>query len=271
LVALLVALGGLLVFLGAAPASHARRHGRSVRARPAGRIQLFAEEPELRTALSSLPAEAARAAGDLRVLTWHLKTGSWDPLDNPPLQDPDCGYLILEGLLLARVQVGSRCSAELLGAGDFFRPDDADTHGYARVQSERTFRVLESMRIVGLDSELLARISSLPGIAAHLQRRLTQRVRSLNVRLAIVQVPQLATRLHLLLWHLADRWGRASPDEALVPFRLSHSVLADCVSAHRTSVLAAMHELEESGAIERNENGHWLMHAEPPAPFQLES
>jgi CRP/FNR family transcriptional regulator, cyclic AMP receptor protein len=268
LLSLVVALGGLPLSLAAPSASHARGHGRSVRARPAGRIQLFAEDPELGSVLSRLPQATARAAGDLRVNSWRLKRGSWNPVENPSLGDSDCVYLVLEGLLLSRVQLGSRCSAEPLGAGDLFRTDEADTHGYATVPSKRSFRVLEPARIVGLDSGLLARIDSLPGIAGHLQRRLIQRARSLNVRLAIVQVPQLATRLHLLLWHLADRWGRRCSDGAVIPFRLSHGVLAECVSAQRTSVLAAIHELQETGAIERNEDGHWLLHAEPPGEFR---
>ena len=199
--------------------------------------------------------------------SWRLTPGTWNPVDNPQLEDPQCTYLILGGFLLSQVRLGSRSSAELLGAGDLFTAEDADTHGYATVPSERTFRVIEPTRIVGLERRLLAHITSLPGMASHLQARLTQRVRSLNVRLAIVQVPQLATRLHLLLWHLADRWGRRCPEGALIPFRLSHGVLAECVSAQRTSVLAALHELEGSGVIERNEDGHWLLHAEPPDEF----
>ena len=240
---------------------------KGVRAVPAGPIRLFDEDPELRTALSELPAAAARGANELLVRSWGLSRGSWDPADNPPLQESDCGYLILDGLLLCRVRVGPRCSAELLGAGDVFRTDDADTHGYATVASEASFRVLSPTSIVVLERDLMARIENLPGIATRFERRLTERVRSLNVRLAIIQVPRLATRLHLLLWHLADRWGRRRPDGALIPFRLSHQVLAEYCSAQRTSVLAAIHELERSGALERNEEGFWLLHAKPPSEF----
>ena len=240
---------------------------KGVRAVPAGPIRLFDEDPELRTALSELPAAAARAANELLVRSWSLSRGSWDPAGNLQLRESDRGYLILDGLLLCRVRVGPRCSAELVGAGDVFHTDDADTHGYATVASEASFRVLSPMCLVVLERDLMARIESLSGKASQLEHRLTERVRSLNVRLAVVQEPRLAIRLHLLLWHLADRWGRRRPDGVLIPFRLSHQVLAEYCSAQRTSVLAAIHELEKSGAVERNDEGFWLLHAMPPSEF----
>jgi CRP-like cAMP-binding protein len=196
-----------------------------------------------------------------------LKTGAWDPEANPPLEEPDSSYFVLDGLLLSRVSVGSRCSGELLAAGDIFRTDHPDTHGYATVASDRSFRVLAPAHIAVLAGGRISELHTLPGFASWFQQRLTEQARSLNLRLAINQVPQLATRLQLLLWHLADRLGRRCPNGALIPFFLSHEVLAECVSAQRTSVLAAMHELEQSGAVERNEEGLYLLHAEPPSEF----
>jgi len=246
---------------------HRGRRPAWVRAVPAGPARLFEEDLELRIVLSELPPAAARAASQLLVVSWRLSRGRWDPAGTPPVRDSDCGYLILDGILLSRVLVGPRCSAELLGAGDFFCTDNADTHGYATVASETRFRVLSPTRIVVLERDLMAKIEGLPGIASHFERRLTERAHSLSIRLAIVQVPQLTRRLHLLLWHLADRWGRRRPDGVLIPLPLSHEVLAECCSARRTSVLAAIHELEETGAVERNGDGHWLLHAEPPTQF----
>jgi CRP/FNR family cyclic AMP-dependent transcriptional regulator len=248
------------------PVDHRRRPA-WVHAVPAGPVRIFDEDLELRIALSELPPAAARVASQLLVSSSRLNRGRWDPAGNPPVRESDCGYLILDGVLLSRVLVGPRCSAELLGPGDIFRTDDADTHGYATVASETRFRVLSPARIVVLERDLMAKIESLPGIASHFERRLTERARSLNVRLAIVQVPQLARRLHLLLWHLADRWGRRCPSGVVIPFRLSHEVLAECCSAQRTSVLAAIHELNEAGAVERNDEGFWLLHAGPPSQF----
>jgi len=236
-----------------------------IRALPAGRVRIHEEDAELRAAYAQLPPAAAHAARDLLASAWWLKRGRWDPRHNPPLDDSDCGYLLLDGLLLAVVEVESRRSAELLGAGDVFRADDPDTHGYAALASIRSFRVLAPARLVLLESALMARIIDvLPGVASSLQRRLAERARSLNIRLAIIQVPQLSQRLQLLMWHLADRFGRICGDGALIPFRLSHGILAECASAQRTSVLAAIHELEQRGALERTEEGHWLLHGEPP-------
>ena len=46
----------------------------------------------------------------------------------------------------------------------------------------------------------------------------------------------------MLLWHLAERWGRVGRDGVILSKRLTHSVLADLASRARTaSVEAKIH------------------------------
>jgi len=54
--------------------------------------------------------------------------------------------------------------------------------------------------------------------------------------MAIVHDARVGVRLHMLFWHLTDRWGRVRRDGVGVPLRLTHSVLADVVAARRPTV-----------------------------------
>ncbi len=68
----------------------------------------------------------------------------------------------------------------------------------------------------------------------------------------------------LILWHLAERWGRVHPDGIVVPLPLFHQRLADLVGAHRPAVTTALGGLTDAGSLTRRENGNWVLHGEPP-------
>jgi CRP-like cAMP-binding protein len=240
---------------------------REVRTLPLGQVPLFEEDTGLRCLLTNLAPADVRTATQIRAPAWELCRGPWDPQLYPPLYESGADLLLLDGVVLSRVKVGPRCSAEVLGSGDLFRVEGLDTHGYATVPSERRFRVLLPARLALLEPELVARVAAVPGAASELQHRWAERVRSLALRLAIAQVPNLTTRVHLVLWNLADRWGRRCSDGAVIPFRLTQQVIAECASAQRPSVSVALRELHESGVIERNGEGHWVLHTAPPREF----
>jgi hypothetical protein len=67
----------------------------------------------------------------------------------------------------------------------------------------------------------------------------------------------------MLLWHLAERWGRVGNDGVIIPVRLTHSVLASLVAARRPTVSAALGDLEQHGLVRRIEQGLLLV-GEPP-------
>ena len=53
-------------------------------------------------------------------------------------------------------------------------------------------------------------------------------------------------------------------DGVVVPLPLSHQRLADLVGAQRQSVTTAMGGLTRAGAVSRRDDGHWVLHGEPP-------
>jgi CRP-like cAMP-binding protein len=97
-----------------------------------------------------------------------------------------------------------------------------------------------------------------------------RRSRNFAVILAIVQHPKVESRLHMLLWHLADRWGTVRPEGVLVPLRLTQTVLAELVAARRPTVSAALGVLERDGQLTRTPAG-WILHGAPPGERALDA
>ena len=62
-------------------------------------------------------------------------------------------------------------------------------------------------------------------------------------------------RLLLLLWHLAERWGRVTPDGVRIPLRLRHHMLADLLAVRRPSATAALQPLMSEGLVRCDEDG----------------
>jgi hypothetical protein len=174
----------------------------------------------------------------------------------------DLGLLILDGLVTRTVTVARRDSVELLAAGDLLRPwvrlgPDASVTPTVR------WEVLEPTQVAVLNGDLAARAAPWPELTAALLERTIMRSRLLAFALAISHVRRVDERLLLLLWHLADRWGRVTVEGVVVPLRLTHRALADLVGAQRPSVSTALGALRASGAVERRDDGSWLLHGDP--------
>jgi DNA-binding IclR family transcriptional regulator len=75
--------------------------------------------------------------------------------------------------------------------------------------------------------------------------------------------------LLVLLWHLADRFGKVTPEGTHVPLPLSHSDLAELVGAARPSVSVALKQLAEDGLVWRHSSdGSWMLSREPPGELR---
>jgi CRP-like cAMP-binding protein len=90
-----------------------------------------------------------------------------------------------------------------------------------------------------------------------------QRARHLAVNMAIVSQPRVDVRLHMLLWHLAGRWGRVRSDATVLRLRLTHSLLAQLVAARRPTVSTAVSDLARRGLV-TTQGDEWLLTGEPP-------
>jgi CRP/FNR family cyclic AMP-dependent transcriptional regulator len=221
--------------------------------------QLLVEDPDLAEAV---PGELrARATEECIAPVERLPRGRWTG-EQPDLPRDGIGLLVLEGLLIRRVGVDGRFGAELLGAGDLLRPwqgEDAEP----TLPHTTGWRVLEPCRIAMLDNRVAARLSRYPPLSARLVGRALERSRNLAVQMAIVHQPRVHVRLHMLLWHLADRWGRVGLDGISIDLPVTHTVLADLVAARRPTVTVALGELEKFGLVRRADTRVLLL-GEPP-------
>jgi hypothetical protein len=228
---------------------------------PGDVISLLDADPDFADGLDDATVERARAAARTRVQ--RLSPGAWDARAAMEPERHHRGFLIVDGLLARQVDVLGRRCCELLSHGDVMRPWQWDPEG-SHVQAEVGWEVLEPTRLAVLDHALIQRLAPFPQLGAELFARGIRRAHALAVALAISHHQRVDERLHLTLWHLAERWGRVTPDGIVLPLPLSHQRLADLVGAHRPSVTTAMGDLVREGAVSRRDDGDWVLHGSPP-------
>jgi hypothetical protein len=71
-----------------------------------------------------------------------------------------------------------------------------------------------------------------------------------------------------LFWHLADRWGRVTPDGVLVELDLTHSLLSRLTCLRRPTVSVTLKELRETGQLISLSRSAWLLHGARPSERQ---
>jgi CRP/FNR family transcriptional regulator, cyclic AMP receptor protein len=224
-----------------------------------GRVSLVEEDPDLLKGFDQSTAEAIRRAADVRVM--ELESGPWRGGKHPPT--PTYGLFVLDGVVSRGVVIHGRRSAELLGPGDILRPaasDDVDSS----IEFDVAWEMLEPTRLALLDRDFAAAVAPWPEFTAAVMDRIMRRAHALAFHLAVSHLKLVETRLLVILWYYADRWGRVTPGGVLLPVRMTHSLLARVVGARRPSVSTALGRLQERGFLERTENGQWLLLGPPP-------
>jgi CRP-like cAMP-binding protein len=222
-------------------------------------ISILDADPELGAGLTGEARELARRHAVATV--YAFPTG---PLDMAvPNGDgaPAVGLLILDGLITRDVELAKRSTTELLGQGDIVRPWD-DEQSLDPLPGHVAWSVLEPARVAVLDRRFAAVAGRWPTMLDTLVGRTVRRSRSLSVQRAIAQVPRVDARVLVLLWLLADRWGRVSPQGVRVPLSLTHETIGKLVGARRPSVTTALGVLSRRGLVERTDQG-WLLHGDP--------
>jgi CRP/FNR family cyclic AMP-dependent transcriptional regulator len=222
-------------------------------------IPLIEHDPELFAGLDSAGQHDAREA---IVPAWQIDEGVW----TPPAIDPNraaFGLLLLKGFLARETTLADASSIELLGPGDVFRPW-VDPAGAAS-DVEVAWEALETTVVAALDGRFGSVALRHPAIIATLMDRYAARSTSAELHLAVCHIVGLDKRLETMFWHLADQWGRVSPEGVILPLRLSHEFLAKLVGVRRPSATSAISRLRHDDIVERRPDGSWLLHGRPPA------
>src|SRR5919201_2059928 len=129
--------------------------------------------------------------------------------------------LVVSGLLARQVTVGHRTCAELLGVGDVLRPWVRTGPTYSTL-AEVGWTVVDPLELAVLDRSFALRTSSWPEIGTHLSDRILLRARWLGFHVAVCHLVRVEDRVLLILWHLAERWGRVGTAGVILPLRLTH-------------------------------------------------
>ena len=223
-------------------------------------VRLLDADPDLLGAVPAQDAAAARAATLAPVIV--ALPGPWRP-PPAPRTVPFIGLLVLEGLLSHHVSMGETGATELLGTGDVLGARE-DLLPFSSVPADVVFEVEERARLAVLDGSFVRSCARWPGLMTEVVSRSVRRSQSLAMQMAIVHLKGTDARLHALLWHLADRWGRVEPEGVVLPLRLSHERLARLVRGRRPAISHGLKRLAQSELVVRREDGAWLLLGGPP-------
>jgi CRP-like cAMP-binding protein len=223
-------------------------------------VRVFAHDPDLLAGVDEETAEVLRRR--VRVGQLRLACGPWSPPAAGDRLAGGIGLLVVEGLVCRCLRLQGRDCAELLGAGDLLRPWDGGDE--EPVAGAATWRVLQPTRMAVLDERFAALAGRWPSIVGALVARSALRSRGLATHLAIAHIRHAELRLLTLLWRLADRWGRVTPEGVALPLPLTHELVGQLVCLHRPAVSSALQRLARAGEIARRPGGGWMLLGAPP-------
>lgn len=223
-------------------------------------VSIPEEDPDLAVGLT--PRRRRLAARYCQARTAEVATGAWDG-EVTGIDRRGLGLLVLSGVLCRRVGHQEFHGAELVGPGDLLRPWD-QAAGWSSIPTEASWSVIERARLAVLDSDFAARSSRFPQIGSQLVGRALMRSRYLAILNAIISQRRIETRLTMLFWHLADRFGQVRGESIEIPIPLTHSILGELIAARRPTVTTALSCLQDQGTLVRAGRGWRLRGTTPP-------
>lgn len=221
-------------------------------------VSILDDDPELAALVAPDRLGEARAASVAAVAS--VPRG---PCELPALEHDAFGLLVLDGVLVRRSEVSGRHGAEVVGRGDLLRPWQLAADSASSVPVTTDWRALSDCRVAVLDRSWLGRMSEHADVIAALVDRAVTAAERLLETTAIGRASRLDTRIWMLLWQLADRFGYVRPDGVFLDLPLTHGLIADLVAAQRPSVSQALGTLAAQGRVRRSTHG-WVLTG-PPA------
>jgi CRP/FNR family transcriptional regulator, cyclic AMP receptor protein len=221
-------------------------------------VRVLEADPDLAEHMSP---EARRDAVDLvRARVFRVRKGEWHP---PEIDHGATGLLLLDGLMVRTLRLGTVSSAEVVGPTDIIRPWENDLIP-SLAPGVNEWRVLEEASVALLDGRATALIGRWPELSAAVGGRLLRRARSLSYLMAAQHFIRVEDRLLATLWHLASMWGRVTPQGTVVPFRLTHEMLASIIGAQRPTTTTSIRSLVDKGRLTRDANRRFVLLGQPP-------
>jgi CRP/FNR family transcriptional regulator, cyclic AMP receptor protein len=177
------------------------------------RVRVADEFPEIVDHLDEEQLELAREQLVAELVT--VRTGSWTPAI-PRSEPGHLGLLVLDGLLARDVVLERPLATELVGRGDLLKPTDRDGRD-APIPFDVVWTVLQPARFAVLAPDFTRALGQWPSAVEAVVRGASSRSHCLAITMAVSNLRRVDARLLVLLWYLADRWGRVTPNGVVVP------------------------------------------------------
>ena len=216
-------------------------------------VHVLEVDPELGAAIPRAEFSEAVRASRAPVRAAALGEFEFDPL--PDLSS--LGALILEGMVVVRIEFGGAAHLEVLGEEDVVSPwhlEDAPT-----LAEHVSVYVVQSGYVALLDRDFALRMAQWPEVSAALIRRLVGRARRMILRASILSRPRVYDRVELMLWLLADQFGSVTPEGLLVRLPFTHNQLGEIVGAKRSTVTLAVRQLVAEDRLRIPGRNQWLL------------
>lgn len=229
----------------------------SVASRAAAAGLILDLDPDLASGVSPEEWESARLACTGQLV--RVRSGAWQVPDWAGERDDLFAFVIVEGMLCREVGLRDRCMFELLGPGDVLQMPLLA--GRPRLAGPVRLTAAVDTELVALGESFAQAVARWPGLLAAVLRRLEAQRESLAIQGLIAHLPRADHRLLLVLWHLAERWGRVTPAGTVLPLALKHDLLGQLIAARRPTVTLAVSGLEKEEYLRRLDDGSWLLTA----------
>jgi hypothetical protein len=167
-------------------------------------------DPELAAGVPS--QERPRAVEASRAPVRVLSLGSWQ--FEPVPGSMSLGALILVGMVVLRLEFGGSSHLEVLGKGDLINPWHLETD--TSLQERVSVQVIQNGCVAVLDGRFAEQMSPWPEVFAALMRRQIMRTRRMVLQACILSQSRVDERLELMLWRLAEQFGRMTREGLLV-------------------------------------------------------
>lgn len=220
-------------------------------------IRLLSVDPDLGAALT--PDERPQVERELVVPAVRVRTGPvrlGEVFAASAAHGEVIGAVVLDGVLLAEVSIGSRTCTRILGPGDLVSVSD---DGGLPVPATMTLTAQRRCILALLDDRFLLACARWPRLVTGVLHRTQRLAREAFLYQAVVQLPRVEDRLLAALWCLADRWGHVEPAGVRIDLRLTHATLGRLTGARRPTVSLGLKVLADAGLLHRAEDNCWVL------------
>jgi CRP/FNR family cyclic AMP-dependent transcriptional regulator len=225
-------------------------------------VGLLQADPDLGARMA--PKRFAAAERTLVAQLVAVSEGHWAWEQMLPAPPGVVGFLICSGIFARRARLYDGSTVELLGSGDVIMPWASEHDSAIGFDTSVDWHVLAQGRLALIDHTLLIKSAPWPEIAKALLTRAVTHARWLASLHAAAGHTRVEDRLWLVLWQIAERWGKATPDGVMLTMPgLTHEMIASLVAASRPSVTKAFGDLRDRGLLERRPRGVLVLRGAP--------